>query len=404
MDRQPERFPSAGEMRVSTCCFLVGALLAGMLLCHHSAAAEQKNSALQYTGTTVVWATEDENLRKTFIVFDVENRRIRVRPVPDDPSRGDFEITWDAPPAMIRQADTFSLHFGGRITATPRGGDGIAIEHRSAPAQLFEVVSTSAQSQYVGRTGGGQLMSGYTDIRVRPTAMLSAIQPGADIYIAYNVGLAQIQYRYQPVRDNNQPVPPGPEQPQRPPQPGGGGAMEQGMNRYGGDYRGFEMASPQPELCRDECARDPRCKAWTYVKPGTFLDPKAHCWLKDSIPEATPDSNCVSGVNSGSSGGTGTTPGTGTGIPDTGDIEMTMEAGWNYYGNDYRDMQLAEPRPELCRDECARDSRCLAYTYVKPGTFLDPNAHCWLKDAVSKPWEDGNCISGVKRNRSKFQR
>ena len=74
------------------------------------------------------------------------------------------------------------------------------------------------------------------------------------------------------------------------------GALEHDVNRLGADYRAFDMPEADPELCRVACDDDPRCKAFTYVKPG-LQGPSAKCWLKDSIP--LPRANegcCVSGV------------------------------------------------------------------------------------------------------------
>lgn len=72
-------------------------------------------------------------------------------------------------------------------------------------------------------------------------------------------------------------------------------AQEQNINRPGGDYKNFPLTKADPYECEKACRNDIRCKAWTYVKPGV-QGPKAHCWLKDSIPLPQWDSNCISGV------------------------------------------------------------------------------------------------------------
>jgi hypothetical protein len=74
------------------------------------------------------------------------------------------------------------------------------------------------------------------------------------------------------------------------------GDLEQDVNRLGSDYKSIDLPSPDPELCRDECDKDPKCKAFTYVKPG-LQGVAAKCWLKD--PAAAPRPNescCVSGA------------------------------------------------------------------------------------------------------------
>ncbi len=77
--------------------------------------------------------------------------------------------------------------------------------------------------------------------------------------------------------------------------------MEWNTNRIGKDYKNFDLSEPNPELCRDACAKDPRCKACTYVKPGyqkptSGKGPKARCWLKPDVPPATSGECCHSWV------------------------------------------------------------------------------------------------------------
>ena len=77
---------------------------------------------------------------------------------------------------------------------------------------------------------------------------------------------------------------------------------------------------------------------------------------------------------------------------------LTMEDGVNRAGSDYRNFSLQRPDPRLCREACARESRCKAYTYVKPG-FQGPAARCWLKYVVPPPSREKACVSGVKTRR-----
>jgi len=68
---------------------------------------------------------------------------------------------------------------------------------------------------------------------------------------------------------------------------------ELNMNRYGGDYSGFDVNDI--DSCESSCQGDDRCLAWTYVNPGV-QGPQAKCWLKNTVPTATADSCCVSGI------------------------------------------------------------------------------------------------------------
>jgi hypothetical protein len=72
--------------------------------------------------------------------------------------------------------------------------------------------------------------------------------------------------------------------------------MEQDTNRFGEDYKGLDLDTPEPALCAEACMQEAKCRAWTYVKPGVQAD-NAKCWLKNKVPPPSPDDNCVSGVN-----------------------------------------------------------------------------------------------------------
>jgi hypothetical protein len=72
-----------------------------------------------------------------------------------------------------------------------------------------------------------------------------------------------------------------------------------------------------------------------------------------------------------------------------------MELNTNRPGNDYKDLDLSEADPTLCRDACQKEKRCKAWTYVKPGIQAD-NARCWLKSPIPAAVPDENCVSGLK--------
>ena len=76
------------------------------------------------------------------------------------------------------------------------------------------------------------------------------------------------------------------------------GPMEGNIDRMGSDYSNFDLSTANPKLCQDSCARDPKCKAWTYVKPNTIQGPRSRCWLKNSIPPAQKNTCCISGIKS----------------------------------------------------------------------------------------------------------
>ena len=72
----------------------------------------------------------------------------------------------------------------------------------------------------------------------------------------------------------------------------------------------------------------------------------------------------------------------------------SVENNINRYGSDIRGIEIASAG--ACCQACLAESRCRAYTYVKPGVQAD-HAMCWLKSSVPPTNPDTNCISGVKR-------
>jgi hypothetical protein len=71
--------------------------------------------------------------------------------------------------------------------------------------------------------------------------------------------------------------------------------MENNTDRPGSDYRDFDLATPDPNLCFLACNSESQCKAFTYVRPG-YQGSNAHCWLKNNIPNPVAADCCISGV------------------------------------------------------------------------------------------------------------
>jgi hypothetical protein len=166
---------------------------------------------------------------------------------------------------------------------------------------------------------------------------------------------------------------------------GGGGnfSIEPGTDRMGGDYRDFDLPQARFELCRDACASDAMCKAFTYADPG-FRGPNAHCWLKSTVYPGRPAAGpLISGVK-----GAG-------GPPPPPNAAVSVEPNTDRMGSDYRSFDLPQPDYQLCRQACAGDPVCRAYTYVRPGV-QKPSAVCYLKAAVPPAKPSDCCTSGVK--------
>lgn len=70
-------------------------------------------------------------------------------------------------------------------------------------------------------------------------------------------------------------------------------AFEPDTVRLGASYAFVPMSNADASECAKRCALDPKCRAWTFVKPAA--NRKAACWLKGQPGEAKADACCVSG-------------------------------------------------------------------------------------------------------------
>lgn len=173
--------------------------------------------------------------------------------------------------------------------------------------------------------------------------------------------------------------------------------LEYDTDRPGMDYKNFDLPSSDPNLCVNACAGDPQCKAFTYVKPG-IQGPNARCWLKNSVPASRQSPCCISGIKKADAGTPAIAPvpmhpGFQVITPETG-----LENDSDRPGMDYKNFDLSDPRPELCRQACFQDKQCKAFSYVKPGV-QGPGARCWLKAGVPTSVHSSCCISGVKASK-----
>ena len=151
--------------------------------------------------------------------------------------------------------------------------------------------------------------------------------------------------------------------------------FERRVDRPGRDYTNFEPATPSvPQECATACARDVRCRAFTYFSP-TAAGGNGRCYLKEEVPDGVSNVNAESGVKLG------------------------LEIETDRPGADYSNYSTYN-QPEYCQADCARDAVCQAWTWVGavPGVS---NAWCWLKTALPSPRDSvapgsARTISGIK--------
>ncbi len=154
-----------------------------------------------------------------------------------------------------------------------------------------------------------------------------------------------------------------------------------GYDRRGDDYATFTVRNGDPAVCAARCERDARCHAWSFSYPRT-VSVAAACRLKNKVPARVDDSCCVSGVR-----------GAGVIEPRQGGLEYSIDR----LGGDYRVFDTAaDPTGTACKAVCEGDSRCRAWTYVRPG-YIGTSARCYLKSRLTRPRHKPCCISGVVR-------
>jgi hypothetical protein len=73
-------------------------------------------------------------------------------------------------------------------------------------------------------------------------------------------------------------------------------AIESSIDRFGGDYRNFELKSGEgDDACKAACNGDNNCRAWTYARPG-YVGKDARCFLKKEIKPPRRKPGFISGV------------------------------------------------------------------------------------------------------------
>jgi hypothetical protein len=89
------------------------------------------------------------------------------------------------------------------------------------------------------------------------------------------------------------------------------------INRPGLDYKKMPLPAGAPDACRRACLADPRCRAFTYVRPND-RDRRAWCHLKYGVPRPIRSQCCLSGVKTfprGQASGPAPGPSLSSGVP-----------------------------------------------------------------------------------------
>ncbi len=88
------------------------------------------------------------------------------------------------------------------------------------------------------------------------------------------------------------------------------------------------------------------------------------------------------------------TPQPGPVSPIPGGKMVSIQAGTDRMGGDYRGFALDTADPQVCRKACADEAACRSYTYVNPG-LKGPKAMCFLKNTTPPASPSACCTSGA---------
>ncbi len=152
---------------------------------------------------------------------------------------------------------------------------------------------------------------------------------------------------------------------------------ERGFDRKGDDYNSFRSRGLSD--CKRACAREDRCRAYTF-------DTRAEiCYLKSRINSKKYDSRMVTGYKEDEDhhGDDGYDDDGGY-----GDVRLTEERGYDRRGADYRRFDAYSV--DRCKRACAEDDRCLAYTFDRR------DDRCYLKDEVREAERNRDMVTGRK--------
>ncbi|HKY95462.1 MAG TPA: PAN domain-containing protein [Kiloniellales bacterium] len=169
--------------------------------------------------------------------------------------------------------------------------------------------------------------------------------------------------------------------PEAPPEPVGmapPGEVMWGVDLWGNDYKGFAVQTMME--CRDACHADSQCLAWTFVNAG-FKEDYPVCFFKNPVPQqALGNRCCTSGIAPAK---------VAVAMPPAGEIAAETDL----WGNDYNNVAVQSAFE--CRDACAADPNCLAWTFVQAG-IKGPNAVCFFKNPIPTDVRRNSCCtSGI---------
>jgi hypothetical protein len=93
--------------------------------------------------------------------------------------------------------------------------------------------------------------------------------------------------------------------------------VEQNMDLLGEGYSRTTLPEPRLELCQEACAKDGRCRAFTYIR--SERAPIAGCVLRAELTKRDPNPRCILGIKQSSAAAASGVP------PKSADVDAPVE-------------------------------------------------------------------------------
>lgn len=144
-------------------------------------------------------------------------------------------------------------------------------------------------------------------------------------------------------------------------------------------FETISMAVGKRSVCQEQCLENPFCKAYSWRKNRANRGPE--CKLYHNYWETVPTQYFHAGLRR--------------------ELNKTFvgsrEKDVQMRGEVYKSQAMPESGTKLCRDACAEDDSCMAYTYFKPGTRAPSSpATCEFMSSVTERLINRPCcVSGA---------
>lgn len=149
------------------------------------------------------------------------------------------------------------------------------------------LIITGVIALFAAILGGGVKALGFEIPALQSTRRQILLAAFGTVLIAFGMAVEPAKQRAEPA-----PIPaPGPVT--KPPV-----TYEEGVDRWGDDLYPVPIVMPRDDamLCAAACVQDPRCKAFTYVRPNTIRGPTGECFLKSGPGVVRSHVCCISGL------------------------------------------------------------------------------------------------------------